>query len=512
MSNKKNVTSGVSRRSFLGGIAAASALAAAGSPREALAANDVESWDIEVDVLIAGSGAAGTSAAIEARRAGAETLVLEKLLKLGGSSALSGGVIYLGGGTPIQKACGFEDSAEAMYDYIVAASALHPDLDKIALYCEQSLEHFDWLVAQGVPFKAEFTDETKEMPASEASLYYSGSELAWPYRDMARPAPRGHLPSQPGWTGGQRLMKELIASAQKLGVRYLTEASGEHLIQAQDGRVLGMLISHQGKLRRIRARRGVVLACGGFIHNREMVKRYAPELYECSVPWGNMGDLGEGILMGMGAGGVPLRMNHGFAVLPLYDPAHVVKGIAVNRFGQRFVPEEGYHAFLGHQISYHQGGIAWLITDVDSQYGYEDYRVVEVARADSIAALEAKLDLPAEALVQTVGYFNKYAARGEDPLFHKHPDFLAPLIKPPFVAYDLGTSNAFIAAHTFGGLHTSVDSQVLDLRGEPIAGLYAAGRTSASLPTSPYIASGISVGDCTFFGRVAGRHAAARTA
>lgn len=124
-----------------------------------------------------------------------------------------------------RKACGFEDSAEAMYDYIVA---------------------------QGVPFKAEFTDETKEMPASEASLYYSGSELAWPYRDMARPAPRGHLPSQSGWTGGQRLMKELIASAQELGVRYLTGASGEHLIQAQDGRVLSMPISHQGKWRRRR--------------------------------------------------------------------------------------------------------------------------------------------------------------------------------------------------------------------------------------------------------------------
>lgn len=498
-----------SRRGFLGGVVGAATVAAAGcEPRATVRDTEVTHWDLEADVVVAGSGAAGTSAAIEAARAGAETLVLEKLAKLGGSSGMSGGVIYLGGGTPIQKACGFEDTPEAMYDYIVASSALQQDLGKIQLYCERSLEHFDWLVANGVPYKAEFTSELKEVPMSDASLYYSGSEMAWPFRELARPAPRGHVPSEPGMTGGRRLMQALIPSAELLGVKYLTGVSCERLIQAQDGRVLGVLVTHDGITKRVRARRGVVLACGGFIHNRPMVKRYAPELYECSVPWGNMGDLGEGILMGLGAGGVGVRMDQGFAVLPLYDPSHVLKGITVNRTGQRFMPEESYHGFLGHQIAYHQGGVGWLITDADSQYGYDDYRVVEAGRADSIAELETQLGLPPETLVHTVNYYNKHAARGVDPLFHKHPDYLTPLIKPPFVAYDLSTERAFIAAHTFGGLHTSLHSEVLDAHGEPVAGLYAAGRTSWGLPSAPYIASGISVGDCSFFGRQAGRHAA----
>lgn len=501
-----------SRRGFLGGMAGAAAVAAVGcEPRETISDTEVAHWDLEADVVIAGSGAAGTCAAIEAAQAGATTIVLEKLAKLGGSSGMSGGVIYLGGGTPIQRACGFEDSPEAMYDYIVAASALHQDLGKIQLYCERSLEHFDWLVAHGVSYKAEFSDVLKEVPMSDASLYYSGSELAWPYRDLARPAPRGHVPSEPGMTGGRRLMQALIPAARQLGVEYFTEAAGERLIQASDGRVVGLLVNLDGKTQRIRARRGVVLACGGFIHNRSMVKLYAPELYECSVPWGNMGDLGEGILMGLGAGGVGVRMNHGFAVLPLYDPAHVLNGIVVNRAGQRFMPEEGYHGFLGHQIAYHQQGTAWLITDADSQYGYEDYRVVEAARANTIAELEERLGLPAETLVRTVAYYNKYAAEGVDPQFHKHPDYLTPLRKAPFVAYDLSTEKAFIAAHTFGGLRTSLHSEVLNAQGEPIPGLYAAGRTSWSLPSAPYIASGISVGDCSFFGRQAGRHAATQS-
>ena len=77
--------------------------------------------------------------------------------------------------------------------------------------------------------------------------------------------------------------------------------------------------------------------------------------------------------------------------------------------------------------------------------------------------------------------------------------------KPPYFAYDLSVETAFFPAHTFGGLHTSVNGEVMDAWGEAIPGLYAAGRTSSGLPTSPYIASGISLGDCSFFGRLAGQ-------
>jgi len=95
-------------------------------------------------------------------------------------------------------------------------------------------------------------------------------------------------------------------------------------------------------------------------------------------------------------------------------------------------------------------------------------------------------------------------------LFGKNKNNLAPLQKGPFKAYKLSGQDAFFVAHTFGGLHTNTDAQVIDAWGEPLPGLYAAGRTAASIPVSPYIASGVSVGDGVFFGRRAARHALQR--
>jgi len=129
----------LSRRELLAAAGVAGIAASVGSDaREAVASGDIRQWDYAADVVIAGSGAGGSSAAIEARAAGAEVLVLERLPKAGGSSAMSGGVCYLGGGTPIQRALGFADSVEAMHDFLVAAGSLHPPLQKIALYCEGS--------------------------------------------------------------------------------------------------------------------------------------------------------------------------------------------------------------------------------------------------------------------------------------------------------------------------------------------------------------------------------------
>lgn len=495
----------LNRRHFL--LASGAAASAAALPLGASeTAGDIRQWHQSADVVVAGSGAAGISAAIEARKAGNEVLLLEKLPKLGGSSAMSGGVIYMGGGTPLQQACGFSDSPEAMYQYIVAAGRQHPHLDKVQRYCEQSVEHFHWCVEMGVPYKNSFT-EVKGLPGTDDSLYYSGNEKAYPMRDLVEPVPRGHVPGVPGWTGGRTLMAALISSARKLGVKFATDVSCERLIQHSDGRVGGLQVTVNGEQQNIRARKGLVLACGGFIHNREMVKLYAPELYNCSVPWGNMGDLGMGIQMGIGAGAAALRMDQGFSIMPLYQPDHVLKGIVVNRVAQRFVAEESYHAVLGDEIAYNQGGKAWLITDTQSQYGYNDYRVKVAAQANSITELEQKIGFPAGALQHTLSYYNEHARAGRDPLFQKDRAYLQALDKPPYFAYDLSVDKAFFAAHTFGGLHTSVNGEVMDSWGDVIPGLYAAGRTTSGLPTSPYIASGISVGDCTFFGRLAGRAA-----
>lgn len=498
----------ISRRSLLAGSLAAGGLTVAGcGSREAISASEVKSWDMETDVLIAGSGAAGISAAIDARRAGAEVLVLEKLTKLGGSSAMSGGVIYCGGGTALQKALGFEDTVEDMYNFIAAAGSIHPHLDKVELYCEESVAHFDWLAENGVPFKEKYSS-IKGIPFNDASLYYSGTEQSYPYRETAKPVPRGHVAGVPGINGGRRLMEALIPSAQKQGVKTIGGVSCERLVRESDGRVSGLIAEINGQRKAIKASRGVVLACGGFIHNREMVKLYAPELYDCSVPWGNAGDLGMGIQMGIGVGAAALRMHHGFAVLALYQPEHILKGIAVNQSGQRFISEEVYHGVLGNEIAFHQKGQAYFIADADSAYKQARDSVLTAAVANSIEELEQKIGVARGSLVQTVDYYNKNAALGEDPLFEKSSKYLAPIRKAPFIAYDLSVKSAFVSVHTFGGLHTRTSGQVVDGFGADIAGLYAAGRTSSGLPTAPYIASGISVGDCTFFGRQAGISAA----
>jgi 3-oxo-5alpha-steroid 4-dehydrogenase len=459
-------------------------------------------------VLVAGSGAAGLAAALSARAAGASVLVLESLGQPGGASAMSGGVVYAGGGTALQKALGIEDSAQAMYDFIVAASGGHPQLDKIQAYCEDSPAHFDWLVAQGVPYSEKFTP-AKGLPMGDESLYFSGNELAWPAREAAPPAPRGHVPGEPGMNGGRRLMQALLAQAGGAGVEIRTRTAGERLVVERDGRVAGMRVRRGEAVSYLRARRGIVLACGGFIHNRDMLQAYAPALYDCSVPWGNAGDLGAGIRMGMGVGAAALRMHEGFAIAPVYPPENVLSGIIINRAGQRFVSEESYHGVLGHHIAYHQQGRAWLLTDKDSAYAIFQDNFPLVASGNTVGDVAEQAGFPRGALQHTVAYYNRHAAIGQDPLFHKSQPYLRPLQGPPYSLYELSVDRAFFPAHTFGGLHTRLDGEVVNSFGETIPGLYAVGRTAAGIPVAPYIASGLSVGDCTYFGRRAGRHAAA---
>ena len=162
-----------------------------GRPGDVRAASSVGEWHDEADVVVVGFGAAGACTAIGAREAGADVLVLERAGGGGGTSANSTGEIYMGGGTPVQKACGFEDTPDDMYRYLMASCGPSPDEAKIRLYADSSVDHYHWLVSQGVPFKQSYYGDGSYIPTDDC-LAWSGSEANERYARVARPAPRVH--------------------------------------------------------------------------------------------------------------------------------------------------------------------------------------------------------------------------------------------------------------------------------------------------------------------------------
>jgi succinate dehydrogenase/fumarate reductase flavoprotein subunit len=467
---------------------------------------EVAKWDMEADVVVVGLGAAGGSAAIEAARAGADVLILERAAAGGGTTADSGGLIYFGGGTPVQKACGFDDTPEEMSRHLMQASGGANEA-KVRLYCEQSVEHFEWFVGLGFEFKESFYPHKAPVQETDDGLIYSGNEAAFPFSQNARPAPRGHKPRKEGDAGGL-IMQKIIAAVNQAGARTVTNTLCETLVTAEDGRVVGVVAATDEGERLIRANRGVILAAGGFIKNEEMVAKHAPQLLRCNYPLGTDGDDGRGIRMGMGAGGAAIHMGEGFVSVPFYPPSSHVKGILVNQQGQRFINEDAYHGRSGDFVVSHQGGVAYLIVD-DELYGPTIAFHKIVAVEETIEELAKAVGFPESTLTETVAFFNRHAAKGEDPLFHKAPEYLRPLAAPPYSALDLSVGNSIIPGFTLGGLETLPTGEVLTPDGEIVPGLYAAGRTTAGLPHSASgYASGLSIADGSFFGRRAGRSAA----
>ncbi len=464
-------------------------------------------WDLETDVAVVGLGCAGAAATLDARRSGAEVLAIERASGGGGTSANSGGVIYLGGGTPLQAECGFEDSPEEMFKYLMAACGPRPDESKIRVYAEDSVEHYHWFVEHGVPFKPVFYPHYSGEPPTDDGLVFSGSENAHPFHQMARPAPRGHVPKVPGQAGGL-LMKTLLDAVERSGATVWTDARCEALVTDEAGAVVGLVVRVDGESRNVRARGGVILCAGGFVNNKDMLQRHAPLLMQCKYRVGTTFDDGSGIRLGMAAGGETVNMSHGSISLPIVPPKSLQKGILVNGQGMRFINEDAYYGRLGEHVVARQDGCAYLVLDA-ATFERPDVERDIAGVGESVEELESELGLPEGSLQATVELYNRHAERGEDPLFHKSPEFVVPLSNPPYGALDCTTASSLYAVFTLGGLRTSADGEVLTPAGEAVAGLYAAGRTTSGL-AAPGYSSGLSIGDGTFFGRRAGRHAAAR--
>ena len=190
-------------------------------------ASEVEEWSDEVDVVVVGFGIAGACAALEAARAGARVILLERAAEYGGTSAMAGGHFYLGGGTAVQQATGVEDSAEEMFKYLMAVS-LEPDEEKIRAFCEDSVEHFDWIEALGMQFERSLYEKKAVIQPGTEGLMFTGNEKVHPFRDLAKPAPRGHKVPSPGDTGGAKMVLDALAeriAETDVDVRYETGAA-----------------------------------------------------------------------------------------------------------------------------------------------------------------------------------------------------------------------------------------------------------------------------------------------
>jgi 3-oxo-5alpha-steroid 4-dehydrogenase len=255
----------------------------------------------------------------------------------------------------------------------------------------------------------------------------------------------------------------------------------------------------------VRARTGVVITAGGFINAPEMIAQYAPAVHATALRLGTEGDDGRGIRMAAAVGARLKRMDAIECALPFNAPRSLVHGIIVNRLGQRFVNEDTYMGRVGQHALVHQGGEAYLIVD-EEHYAPNWLNIPATWVCGSADELEAEIGLPSGSLTATIGYFNQHAERGEDPLFHKRAPVLTPLLGP-LAAFDLRASKFIYAPFTLGGLDTSIDGAVLDLDGIAIPGLFAAGRTTSGVAAQGYC-SGLSLGDSTLFGRIAGQSAA----
>jgi 3-oxo-5alpha-steroid 4-dehydrogenase len=525
-------------------------------------------WDVQADVVVVGFGAAGACAALEAAAAGGRVLVLDRF-DGGGATALSGGVVYAGGGTPQQAAAGVSDSAEAMFRYLRTEVGDVVPAGTLREFCEGSTSMLRWLEGHGVPFEGSLCPDKTSYPTNRHYLYYSGSELS--ARGTAPPAPRGHRARGRGTSGGL-LYARLAAAVRRSGVEVVRQTAAVRLITADGrvagvecrslrGAPLWVRVAHRlahraaltpylyvpkfgrvmhrpadwlerryGRTLLAGAGRGVVIAAGGFGANRPMLRTHAPSA-RGGLPLATPGDDGSGILIGTEAGGATACLDRVSVWRFLSPPPALVHGVLVDRDGKRICDESRYGAAIGDAIV-GSGGQAWLLVDRailararrqvrGSTLWFQRLQAwyllnVASVTASTVAGVAARAGVDPDGLAATLAAYNAVAAgnRETDPASDptgKPPDLLIPLDQPPYALIDCSIRPRMLdpaPVLTLGGLMVAPETgAVLRADGTPVLGLYAAGRSAVGLCSRSYV-SGLSIADCVFSGRRAGRHAA----
>lgn len=543
------------------------------------------SWDVVVDVLVAGSGAAGMIGAIAAHDHGLEALVVEKAEKFGGSTALSGGVLWIPDNAVLRRLGRGDDRAEVLR-YLKAVVGDRVPEDRLAAYAERGPEVIDLLdrVSRHMSFTwcRGYSDYHPELPGGRPlgrsiepdpidarklgedepyllsfdvpapmGVWFTGYEArhlmmlkrTWKARSMLLVA---------GWrvvsnffrrrrmkTLGAALIARLFLTLKDLGIPLWRQTPVLELV-VEDGRVVGAVVERDGRVLRIRARRGVLLATGGFDHDQVMRKEYLPELGQPDFSAGAVTNTGDGHRMGRELGADFDLMDDAWwmpsialprgGVFPLVSERCIPPMVIVGRDGRRFTNESApYVNFVHTQIAAGQVP-AYEVFDSKAKSRYQFAGTLPgkpfprsfhksglVTQAETLEELAREIGVPPIALRETVERFNEGARQGRDEFGRGVSAYDHYYGDPTLPVPNLDTieSGSYYAVRieagdlgTKGGMVTDQHGRVLRPDGSVIAGLYASGNVSAAVMGNDYAGAGATIGPAMVFSYLAMEHAA----